>query len=877
MTKYVYLFNEGNGKMRELLGGKGANLAEMMNLGLPVPDGFTVTTEACNKYYEDGKTLSEEVREQIFQALEKTEKKLGKKLGDVKNPLLVSVRSGARASMPGMMDTILNLGLNDETVEGLATLTSNPRFAYDSYRRFIQMFSDVVMEISKDNYEKLLEKAKQAKGVTLDTELDANDLKKLVVEFKQTYKKLKGEEFPQDPKEQLIQAVLAVFRSWDNPRAIYYRRMNDIPSDWGTAVNVQSMVFGNMGEDSGTGVAFTRNPATGEKQLFGEYLMNAQGEDVVAGIRTPQSIAQLEKQNKAVYEQFVGICKILEDHYRDMQDMEFTIERGKLYMLQTRNGKRTAVAALKIAIDMVEEGRIDEKEAVLRIEPKQLDALLHPQFDPDALKKAKPIATALAASPGAACGKVYTTAEKAIAAAAKGEKVVLVRQETSPEDIEGMAVSQGVLTACGGMTSHAAVVARGMGTCCVSGCGEIKMDEENKKFELAGKTYHEGDFISIDGSTGNIYDGIIPTVPATIAGEFGRIMGWADKYRTMKVRTNADTPADAKKARELGAEGIGLCRTEHMFFEGNRIDAFREMICAETVEEREAALAKILPEQQGDFEKLYEALEGNPVTIRFLDPPLHEFVPTEEADIEKLAKAQGKSVETIKTIIASLHEFNPMMGHRGCRLAVTYPEIAKMQTKAVIRAAIEVQKEHPDWNVEPEIMIPLVCEVKELKYVKKVVVETADAEIAAAGADLKYEVGTMIEIPRAALTADEIAKEADFFCFGTNDLTQMTFGFSRDDAGKFLNAYYDAKIFENDPFAKLDQTGVGKLMDMAVKLGKPVNPKLHIGICGEHGGDPSSVEFCHKIGLDYVSCSPFRVPIARLAAAQAAIANNAGK
>ena len=871
MTKYVYLFNEGNGKMRELLGGKGANLAEMMNLGLPVPDGFTVTTEACNKYYEDGKTLSEEVREQIFQALEKTEKKLGKKLGDVKNPLLVSVRSGARASMPGMMDTILNLGLNDETVEGLATLTSNPRFAYDSYRRFIQMFSDVVMEISKDNYEKLLEKAKQAKGVTLDTELDANDLKKLVVEFKQTYKKLKGEEFPQDPKEQLIQAVLAVFRSWDNPRAIYYRRMNDIPSDWGTAVNVQSMVFGNMGEDSGTGVAFTRNPATGEKQLFGEYLMNAQGEDVVAGVRTPQTIDQLKAENPAVYQQFYDIVYKLENHYKDMQDMEFTIEDKKLYMLQTRNGKRTAQAALKIACDLVDEGMITEKEAVAMIDPRNLDTLLHPQFDAAALKAATPMGKGLGASPGAACGKVVFTAEEAKAWNERGEKVVLVRLETSPEDIEGMKAAQGILTVRGGMTSHAAVVARGMGKCCVSGCGAINMDEANKQFTLAGKTYHEGDWMSLDGSTGNIYDGAMPTVDANVGGDFGRIMAWADKFRRLKVRTNADTPADAARARSLGAQGIGLCRTEHMFFDGDRIAAIREMICSDTTEQREKALAKLLPMQQGDFEGIYEAMEGCPVTIRFLDPPLHEFVPTEEADIELLAKDMGKTVAEIKAIIASLHEFNPMMGHRGCRLAVTFPEIAVMQTRAVIRAAINVQKRHPEWNMVPEIMIPLVGEVKELKYVKSVVVKTADEELAAAGVEMKYLVGTMIEIPRAALTADEIATEAEFFSFGTNDLTQMTFGFSRDDAGKFLGAYYDKKIYENDPFAKLDQVGVGKLVKICLKLGRATRPDIHLGICGEHGGDPSSVEFCHKVGLDYVSCSPFRVPIARLAAAQAAI------
>ena len=867
------MFSEGNANMRNLLGGKGANLAEMTNLGLPVPQGFTITTEACTQYYEDGRKINDEIMGQIMEYIGKMEEITGKKFGDKENPLLVSVRSGARASMPGMMDTILNLGLNEEVVEVLAKKSGNPRWAWDCYRRFIQMFSDVVMEVGKKYFEELIDKMKAEKGVKQDVELTAEDLHDLAEQFKAEYKEKIGKDFPTDPKEQLMEAIKAVFRSWDNPRANVYRRDNDIPYSWGTAVNVQMMAFGNMGETSGTGVAFTRDPATGEKHLMGEFLMNAQGEDVVAGVRTPQKIDQLKEVMPEVYEQFVGICHTLEDHYRDMQDMEFTIEDRKLYMLQTRNGKRTAKAALKIACDLVDEGMIDEKKAVKMIDPRNLDTLLHPQFDAAALKKAEPVAKALAASPGAACGKIVFTAEDAKTWKAKGEKVVLVRLETSPEDIEGMKAAQGILTVRGGMTSHAAVVARGMGTCCVSGCSDIIMDEANKKFVLAGKEYHEGDWLSIDGSTGKIYDGIIPTVDATIAGEFGRIMAWADKYRRLQVRTNADTPRDAAKARELGAEGIGLCRTEHMFFEGNRIDAFREMICSETVEEREAALEKILPEQQGDFEKLYEALEGNPVTIRFLDPPLHEFVPTEEADIEKLAKAQGKSVETIKTIIASLHEFNPMMGHRGCRLAVTYPEIAKMQTKAVIRAAIEVKKAHPDWNVEPEIMIPLVCEVKELKYVKKIVVETADAEIAAAGIDMKYEVGTMIEIPRAALTADEIAKEADFFCFGTNDLTQMTFGFSRDDAGKFLNAYYDTKIFENDPFAKLDQTGVGKLMEMAIKLGKPVNPKLHVGICGEHGGDPSSVEFCHKIGLDYVSCSPFRVPIARLAAAQAAIAD----
>ena len=873
MAKWVYLFSEGNANMRELLGGKGANLAEMTNLGLPVPQGFTITTEACTQYYEDGRKINDEIMGQIMEYIGKMEEITGKKFGDKENPLLVSVRSGARASMPGMMDTILNLGLNEEVVEVLSKKSGNPRWAWDCYRRFIQMFSDVVMEVGKKYFEELIDKMKAEKGVTQDVDLTAEDLKELANQFKAEYKAKIGSDFPDDPKEQLMEAIKAVFRSWDNPRANVYRRDNDIPYSWGTAVNVQMMAFGNMGETSGTGVAFTRDPATGEKHLMGEFLMNAQGEDVVAGVRTPQKIDQLKEVMPEVYEQFVGICNTLEDHYRDMQDMEFTIEDKKLYMLQTRNGKRTAQAALKIACDLVDEGMISEEKAVAMIDPRNLDTLLHPQFDAKALKEAAPISKALGASPGAACGKIVFTAEDAKEWAARGEKVVLVRLETSPEDIEGMKSAQGILTVRGGMTSHAAVVARGMGTCCVSGCGDIAMDEENKKFTLAGKEYHEGDPISLDGSTGNIYDGIIPTVDATIAGEFGRIMAWADKYRTLKVRTNADTPADAKKARELGAEGIGLCRTEHMFFEGDRIDAFREMICADNVEEREAALDKILPVQQSDFEGLFEALEGNPVTIRFLDPPLHEFVPTEEEDIQKLADAQGKTVEQIKAIIDSLHEFNPMMGHRGCRLAVTYPEIAKMQTKAVIRAAINVQKAHADWKVVPEIMIPLVGDIKELKYVKKTVVETADAEIAAAGIDLKYEVGTMIEIPRAALTADEIATEADFFCFGTNDLTQMTYGFSRDDAGKFLDAYYDAKIFENDPFAKLDQTGVGKLMEMAIKLGKPVNPSLHIGICGEHGGDPSSVEFCHKIGLDYVSCSPFRVPIARLAAAQAAIAN----
>ena len=871
--KWVYLFSEGKADMRNLLGGKGANLAEMTNLGLPVPQGFTITTEACTQYYEDGEVIGDEIQEQIMEYIVKMEEITGKKFGDKENPLLVSVRSGARASMPGMMDTILNLGLNEDVVNVLAAKSGNPRWAWDCYRRFIQMFSDVVMEVGKKYFEELIDEMKEKKGVTEDVDLTAEDLQELANQFKAEYKNKIGKDFPTDPKEQLMEAIKAVFRSWDNPRANVYRRDNDIPYSWGTAVNVQMMAFGNMGNTSGTGVAFTRDPATGEKKLMGEFLMNAQGEDVVAGVRTPQKIAQLQEVMPEVYEQFIDICAKLEDHYRDMQDMEFTIEDKKLYMLQTRNGKRTAQAALKIACDLVDEGMITEEKAVAMIDPRNLDTLLHPQFDAEVLKKAEPVAKALAASPGAACGKIVFTAEDAKNWNARGEKVVLVRLETSPEDIEGMKASQGILTVRGGMTSHAAVVARGMGTCCVSGCSDIIMDEENKKFTLAGKEYHEGDFLSIDGSTGKIYDGIIPTVDATIAGEFGRIMGWADKFRTMKVRTNADTPADARKARELGAEGIGLCRTEHMFFEGDRIDAFREMICSDTVEEREAALEKILPVQQGDFEELYEALEGNPVTIRFLDPPLHEFVPTDAADIEKLAKAQGKSVETIKAIIDSLHEFNPMMGHRGLRLAVTYPEIARMQTKAVIRAAINVQKKHPEWNVAPEIMIPLACDTKELKYVKNIVVATADAEIAAAGSDLKYEVGTMIEIPRAALTADEIATVADFFCFGTNDLTQMTFGFSRDDAGKFLDAYYNAKIFENDPFSRLDQSGVGKLMETAIKLGKPANPSLHVGICGEHGGDPTSVEFCHKLGLDYVSCSPFRVPIARLAAAQAAISN----
>ena len=870
--KYCYLFSEGNANMRELLGGKGANLAEMTNIGLPVPQGFTITTEACTQYYEDNREINPEIMAEINEYIVKMEEITGKKFGDKENPLLVSVRSGARASMPGMMDTILNLGLNEEVVETIAAQSNNPRWAWDCYRRFIQMYSDVVMEVGKKYFEELIDEMKAKKGVKQDVELNAEDLKELANQFKAEYKSKIGSDFPTDPKEQLMGAIKAVFRSWDNPRANVYRRDNDIPYSWGTAVNVQSMAFGNMGDDCGTGVAFTRDPATGAKGLFGEFLTNAQGEDVVAGVRTPMHISEMEQKFPEAFAEFNKVCKTLEDHYRDMQDMEFTVEHGKLYMLQTRNGKRTAQAALKIACDLVDEGMRTEEEAVAMIDPRNLDTLLHPQFDAKALKAATPMGKGLGASPGAACGKIVFTADDAEAWNERGEKVVLVRLETSPEDITGMKASQGILTVRGGMTSHAAVVARGMGTCCVSGCSDIVMDEANKKFTLAGKEFHEGDYISIDGSTGNIYDGIIPTVDATIAGEFGRIMGWADKFRTMKVRTNADTPADAKKARELGAEGIGLCRTEHMFFDPERIAAFREMICSDTVEEREAALAKIEPMQQADFEALYEALEGNPVTIRFLDPPLHEFVPTEEADIEALAKAQNKPVETIKAIIASLHEFNPMMGHRGCRLAVTYPEIAKMQTKAVIKAAINVKKNHPDWTVKPEIMIPLVNDIKELKYVKKFVVETADAEIKAAGSDLEYEVGTMIEIPRAALTADEIAKEADFFCFGTNDLTQMTFGFSRDDAGKFLNAYYDAKIYENDPFAKLDQNGVGKLMEMALELGKPVNPKLHCGICGEHGGDPTSVEFCNKIGLDYVSCSPFRVPIARLAAAQAAIA-----
>ena len=874
-NKWVYMFEEGDMSMRNLLGGKGANLAEMTKIGLPVPQGFTVTTEACTQYYEDGRKINDEIMAQVMEGVKKMEEINGKKFGDLKNPLLVSVRSGARASMPGMMDTILNLGLNDEVVATMIAGNDDPafeRFVYDSYRRFIQMFSDVVMEVGKKYFEQLIDKMKEEKGVQYDVELTAADLKELATQFKAEYKKQLGSDFPSDPVEQLKLAIEAVFRSWDNPRANVYRRDNDIPYSWGTAVNVMPMVFGNLNNESGTGVAFTRDPATGENKLMGEFLINAQGEDVVAGVRTPMPIAQMEKEFPEAYAEFIKVCETLENHYHDMQDMEFTVENKKLYMLQCRNGKRTAQAALKIACDLVDEGHKTEAEAVAMIDPRNLDTLLHPQFDAAALKAATPIGKGLGASPGAACGKVVFTADDAVEWNEKGEKVVLVRLETSPEDITGMKASQGILTVRGGMTSHAAVVARGMGTCCVSGCGDINMDEENKKFTLDGKEYHEGDYISIDGSTGNIYDGVIPTKDATIAGEFGRIMGWADKFRKLKVRTNADTPADAKKARELGAEGIGLCRTEHMFFEEDRIAAFREMICSDTAEEREAALEKILPYQQGDFEKLYEALEGCPVTIRFLDPPLHEFVPTEEEDIKKLADAQGKSVEDIKAIIASLHEFNPMMGHRGLRLAVTYPEIAKMQTKAVIRAAINVQKAHPDWNVAPEIMIPLSCDAKELKYVKDIVVATADAEIAAAGVEMNYEVGTMIEIPRAALTAGDIAKEAEFFCFGTNDLTQMTYGFSRDDAGKFLNAYYDAKIFESDPFAKLDQTGVGQLMEMAVKNGKATRPSLHCGICGEHGGDPSSVEFCHKIGLDYVSCSPFRVPIARLAAAQAAIA-----
>ena len=869
--KYCYLFTEGNAKMRELLGGKGANLAEMTNIGLPVPQGFTITTEACTQYYEDGRQINAEIMAEIMEYIEKMEKITGKKFGDHENPLLVSVRSGARASMPGMMDTILNLGLNEDVVDVIAKKSNNPRWAWDCYRRFIQMYSDVVMEVGKKYFEQLIDAMKAKKGVTQDVELDAADLKELAMQFKAEYKAKIGEEFPTDPKEQLVGAIKAVFRSWDNPRANVYRRDNDIPYSWGTAVNVQSMAFGNMGDDCGTGVAFTRDPATGEKKLMGEFLTNAQGEDVVAGVRTPMPIAEMAQKFPEAYDEFVKVCNILEDHYRDMQDMEFTVEHGKLYMLQCRNGKRTAPAALKIACDLVDEGMISEQQAVAMIDPRNLDTLLHPQFDPKALKATEPVGKALPASPGAACGKIVFNAEDAKEWAARGEKVVLVRLETSPEDIEGMKAAQGILTVRGGMTSHAAVVARGMGKCCVSGCGEINMDEANKQFTLAGKTYHEGDWLSLDGSTGSIYDGAMPTVDASVGGDFGRIMAWADKFRRLQVRTNADTPHDAAKARELGAQGIGLCRTEHMFFEGDRIAAIREMICSDTVEQREKALAKLLPMQQGDFEGIYEAMEGCPVTIRFLDPPLHEFVPTEEQDIELLAKDMGKSVADIKAIIASLHEFNPMMGHRGCRLAVTFPEIAVMQTRAVIRAAINVQKKHPDWNMVPEIMIPLVGEVKELKYVKDVVVKTADEELAAAGMNMKYLVGTMIEIPRAALTADEIAKEAEFFSFGTNDLTQMTFGFSRDDAGKFLGAYYDKKIYESDPFAKLDQIGVGKLVKMAAKLGREARPELHLGICGEHGGDPSSVEFCHKVGLDYVSCSPFRVPIARLAAAQAAI------
>ena len=871
--KYVYLFTEGDATMREILGGKGANLAEMTKIGLPVPQGFTISTEACTQYYEDGRQINDEIQAQIMEYIDKMEAITGKKFGDTENPLLVSVRSGARASMPGMMDTILNLGLNEEVVNVMAEKSGNARWAWDCYRRFIQMYSDVVMEVGKKYFEELIDKMKEEKGVTQDVELSADDLKELANQFKAEYKGKIGSDFPTDPKEQLMGAVKAVFRSWDNPRANYYRMQNEIPYSWGTAVNVQAMAFGNMGDDCGTGVAFTRDPATGEKKLMGEFLPNAQGEDVVAGVRTPYPIAQMANMFPEAYKQFVEVCQILENHYRDMQDMEFTVEHGKLFMLQTRNGKRTAKAALKIAVDLVNEGMITKEKALLMIDPKQLDALLHPQFDAKALKAAKPVASALPASPGAACGKIVFTAEDAVEWGKAGEKVVLVRLETSPEDIEGMHYAQGILTVRGGMTSHAAVVARGMGTCCVSGCGAIKMDEENKKFVLDGRTYVEGDYISLDGSTGNIYGEAIPTVPASVDGEFGIIMGWADEYRQLQVRTNADTPADAQTARRFGAEGIGLCRTEHMFFEPDRISAIREMICSDTVEEREAALAKLLPMQQGDFEKLYEALEGNPVTIRFLDPPLHEFVPTEEKDIELLAQTQGKTVEDIKNIIASLHEFNPMMGHRGCRLTVTYPEIAKMQTRAVIRAAINVKKAHPDWNIVPEIMIPLVGEIKEFNFVKKIVVAVADEEIANAGSDLKYEVGTMMEIPRACLTADEIAKDAEFFCFGTNDLTQMTFGFSRDDAGKFLTAYYESKIYENDPFARIDQNGVGKLMSMAVDMGKEVRPEMHIGICGEHGGDPTSVEFCHKIGLSYVSCSPFRVPIARLAAAQAAIKN----
>ncbi len=872
--KYVYLFSEGNATMRNLLGGKGANLAEMTGLGMPVPQGFTITTEACTKYYEDGQKINDEIMEQIYEYIGKLEQITGKKFGDLENPLLVSVRSGARASMPGMMDTILNLGLNEAVVDVISKKSNNPRWAWDCYRRFIQMYSDVVMEVGKKYFEQLIDKMKEERGVTQDVELTAEDLKELASQFKAEYKAKIGKDFPTDPKEQLMGAIKAVFRSWDNPRANVYRRDNDIPYSWGTAVNVQMMAFGNMGDDCGTGVAFTRNPATGEKELMGEFLTNAQGEDVVAGVRTPMPISQMAEKFPVAFQQFKEVCQILENHYRDMQDMEFTVENNKLYMLQTRNGKRTAKAALKIACDLVDEGMISEQEAVTMIDPRNLDTLLHPQFDTKALKEAKPVGKALPASPGAACGKIVFTAEDAKAWAARGEKVVLVRLETSPEDIEGMKASQGILTVRGGMTSHAAVVARGMGTCCVSGCSAINMDEANKQFTLSGKTYHEGDWISIDGSTGNIYDGAMPTMDASISGEFGRIMAWADKYRRLQVRTNADTPRDAAKARELGAEGIGLCRTEHMFFDGDRIAAIREMICSDTVEEREAALAKLLPMQQSDFEEIYEAMEGLPVTIRFLDPPLHEFVPTEEADIELLAKTQGKTVAQIKAIIASLHEFNPMMGHRGCRLAVTFPEIAAMQTRAVIRAAINVQAKHPDWNIVPEIMIPLVGEVKELAYVKNIVVKTADEELAKAGVQMKYKVGTMIEIPRAALTADQIATEAEFFSFGTNDLTQMTFGFSRDDAGKFLGAYYDKKIYENDPFAKLDQVGVGKLVKMAAELGRKTRPDIHLGICGEHGGDPSSVEFCHNVGLDYVSCSPFRVPIARLAAAQANIRNS---
>ncbi|MCI6026176.1 MAG: pyruvate, phosphate dikinase [Oscillospiraceae bacterium] len=871
--KFVYLFSEGNGKMRELLGGKGANLAEMTILGMPVPQGFTITTEACTQYYEDGEKINDEIQAQIMEYITKMEEITGKKFGDLENPLLVSVRSGARASMPGMMDTILNLGLNEQVVEVIAKKSGNPRWAYDCYRRFIQMYSDVVMEVGKKYFEELIDKMKAARGVTQDVELTADDLKELSEQFKDEYKLKIGSDFPSDPKEQLMGAIKAVFRSWNNPRAIVYRRMNDIPGSWGTAVNVQSMAFGNMGDDCGTGVAFTRNPATGEKKLMGEFLTNAQGEDVVAGVRTPMPISQMADKFPEAFAQFQTVCKTLEDHYRDMQDMEFTVENGKLYMLQTRNGKRTAAAALKIACDLVDEGMISEKEAVLMIDPRNLDTLLHPQFDPTALKKAQPVATALAASPGAACGRIVFTAEDAKEWAGRGEKVILVRLETSPEDIEGMVAAQGILTVRGGMTSHAAVVARGMGTCCVSGCGAIKMDEANKKFELAGRVYHEGDYLSLDGSTGNIYGEALPTVDASISGEFGRIMAWADKYRQLKVRTNADNPRDTKQAVKFGAQGIGLCRTEHMFFEADRIPAIREMICSDTVEQREHALAKLEPMQQGDFEAMYEALGGLPMTVRFLDPPLHEFVPTEEADIELLAKDMGKSVADIKNIIAGLHEFNPMMGHRGCRLTVTYPEIAAMQTRAVIKAALNVQAKHPDWEMVPEIMIPLVGEVKELAFVKNIVVKTADELIKAAGSDMKYLVGTMIEIPRAALTADEIAKEAEFFSFGTNDLTQMTFGFSRDDAGKFLDSYYANKIYESDPFARLDQIGVGKLVEMAAKLGRATRPDLHLGICGEHGGDPSSVEFCHRVGLDYVSCSPFRVPIARLAAAQAAIKN----